>query len=120
MVDSCLTFVHQLDSKAVRLQLSLENAGVGGYLFQIFFLLVTGTVRIENDVFIDSILTEELVELPGKFRLFVRIITEELLQYPEFRTVVFLLTNGQTGEMSGIITDEQLVALIIVLQVTCR
>ena len=119
MVDSCLTFVHQLDSKAIRLQLSLENAGVGGYLFQVFFLLVAGTVRIENDVFIDSILAEELVELAGKFRLFVWIITEELLQYPEFRTVVLLLANGQAGEMSGIITDEQLVALIIVLQVTC-
>ena len=104
MIYGGLPFVHQFHLKAITFQLTLQGTAVGGNLLQFFTTFIPGTVRIEDDTFIQSIGTEKLVELTGEFGLFIRVAAIELFDYTELTAVFLFLPDNKAGKVAGVIS----------------
>ena len=117
MVDGGLPFVPQFHLKAMTFQLSLQGTAVGGNLLQFLAAFVPRTVRVENDTLIQGISTEKLIELTGEFGLFIRVAAIELFDYAKLTAVFLFLPDNKAGEVAGVISDQKLVTLVVVLQI---
>ena len=104
MIDGGLPFVHQFHLKSITFQLTLQGTAVGGYLFQFLTAFVPGTVRVEDDTFIQGIVTKKLVELTGELGLFIRVTAIEFLYNTELTTIFLFLPYNKAGKVTGVIS----------------